>query len=78
MKSIIATLLLSTTYAFAPSTQPRIAFPKSNNLRPLTATMTREEITGLSTEEQLNILGVKEEELALGIDADEVLEFIGT
>ena len=78
MKSIIATFLLSTTYAFAPSTKPRVAFPRNNKLRPLTVTMTREELTGLSTEEQLNILGVKEEELALGIDADEVLEFIGT
>ena len=76
MKSIVPLLLLTQTHAFTTTPSHKLTSTSRHNV--LQATLTKEELSGMSKEDQLKVLGVKEEELALGIDADEVLEFIGT
>lgn len=77
MKSIIPLILLTQTHAFTITPSHKL-LPTTRQCNVLQATLTKEELSGMSKEDQLKVLGVKEEELALGIDADEVLEFIGT
>ena len=70
--------LASSAAAFTacPASSSRAVKPQRT--RPLHATMTADELDGMSRSEQLKVLGVEESKLAMGIDPDEVLEFIGT